>query len=380
MSELMARFGPDSFEAQHLGENNSVMYRLLLRGSNRDSKSEYTLVTINGGDNLLVGKNRGFNVVVLDATGNKVEQRTFDIYAQESHRETFVTYMQSLPADRIACIVSDDAMRSDEALDNYMYKIGSRAWPGLGYLNKSDTSSFRSHRSSYSAIYNSNMKAIVMENFVGNDASQQSDTRSITELVFDTIRDVGATGGPGLLVEDQTEYSCSGDKYNFKQYLTSKVPDNISIGDTFYFEGELWRDATAVTDKAYPVLYMYGYKSDGVWTTSKFVSGINLPANTWQKFSGYYTVQGAETASVGCAVYHYPSAVTTGTVKIRNVLVTEVSRAEDSSKDAGFGVNGIRATHLQDSTPTNPVLQLLNIPVSPNNKVISSSNFKETQA
>lgn len=375
-SNLMARLGPSSFEAQHLSENNAVKYRLTIRGSNNDSKVVNPTCSVNGTD-YGPGAGRGLNAVVLDTNGAFVERRAFDIYGNVEHRSTIITYINSLPVNRIVCLFSFDAMHSSDDLDSFLHNIGSRCWPGKDFLNKSG---WTLYRSSYSAVYNSSLRKICLENFVAGNSTQTEDTRSITEVTFDTHMDIGATGLPARIVDDPKEYTGNGTNYSYHEYIPSgktRWSDyGLVTGDKLVILAELFVSTAAINAGAYAQMHLEWTKADGSYGGGTGSPQVKVK-DTWTKIKHIVTVPDVvANPTFHLGTYHMPSSVKTGDVKTRNVILHQIARTE-TNKQAAFGVNGIRANNLIDNGNfSNPVMQLLNIPTQNNN--ITSNNFKET--
>lgn len=377
----MARIGPDTFGAQHLAENNSVKYRLTVKGASHSSTNRVASITLNGVNINKTALTRGLNLVVIDAsTMTVVEQRAFDIFQNVEHRTTFQTYISELPANRIVAIASYDALRSSPELDAFMASIGSTCWLGNAYMNRPDPNpnpgNLYFYRSAYSAIYNSTMKKIVMEDANGAVSSSTEDNRTTTDIVFDTIDDVGATGIPFRIVDDDKEYENSGTAYAFKLYVSQRALADLKLkaNDIIYVTAEMFVSQEALDAGAYGQMHVEGYTS-GEWKWGAPSPTVRV-ANVWTPIQYWVTIKPCEGISIGA--YHMPSSVTTGTIKVRNAMVTQVSRTEKTSGNAGFGVNGIRATKLSEPAGfDNPIMQLLNIPTDASNKVITSNKFSE---
>lgn len=377
----MARIGPDTFGAQHLAENNSVKYRLVVKGASHSSTNRVASITLNGVNINTSALTRGLNLVVIDAaTMQVVEQRAFDIFQNVEHRTTIQTYINELPANRIVAIASYDAIRSSPDLDAFMASIGSTCWLGNAYMNRPDPSpnpaSLFFYRSSYSAVYNSTMKKIVMEDANGAVNINSEDNRTSTEIVFDTIDDVGATGIPFRIVEDDTEYENSGSAYAFKLYRSQRPLTELKIkaGDIIYVTAEMFVSQEALDAGAFGQMHVEGY-TNGEWQWGAPSPTVRV-ANVWTPIQYWVTIKTCETLSIGA--YHMPSSVTTGAIKVRNAMVTQVSRTEKTTGNAGFGVNGIRATKLSEPAGfDNPIMKLLNLPTNTSDKVITSNKFSE---
>lgn len=386
-NEFMALFGPDSFTANVFSEANAVKYRLVVRGTNTDSANNSVEVTINGTD--IINRNtqraRGMNLAVIDGTTLAlVEYKNFDIYGDVVANTTAMQqYILGLPANRIVCFYTFDAIRSSAALQDYLRKIGSLAWPETAFFALPETATSTKPRSSYCAIYSSTMKKICMENFVGGSKTLREDTRSFVEVVFDEFSDIGVTGIPERMIDDATTYSGNG--YPFKAYGLWAVGTDVFRKDIFKITADLYVDQATRDAGGECYLYIFGRNAAGQWLTSTILRTNGLTPDAWHSLSGYYTVPDVtEVAFIGVSAYHYPSNVTDGITQCRNVQFCKVPREEVNRNGAAIGVNGVRMQTLSEvdaSGNDNPVEQLLTLPTAPNgvvsDKRIVSHNFAE---
>lgn len=388
-NEFMALFGPDSFTANVFSEANAVKYRLVVRGTNNDSAVNSVEVSINGADiiNRRTQAARGINLAVIDGTTLALlDYKAFDMYGDPATNGNAIKdYLNSLPANRIVCFYTFDAIKSDDNFLATMRKIGSVAWPETRFFSIPNTATNYSQRSSYSAIYSSTMKKICMENFVGGSGSLKDNTTSFVEVVFDEFSDIGVTGIPERMVDDVQTYQNSGDLYGFHAYGTWIVGSDVFLGDIFKFTGDLYcskelRDAGGEVH-----LYMWTENGSGQWITSSILRTTGLAPDQWHSLSGYFTIPTDPlNARMGSQVYHYPSSVKVGLAQCRNVQITKVPREEINRNGAAVGVNGVRMQTLSEvdsSGNENPIDKLLSLPVSPtgvvSDKKIISHNFAE---
>lgn len=389
-NEFMALFGPDSFTANVFSEANAVKYRLVVRGTNNDSAVGTVEVSINGAD--IINRNtqraRGLNLAVIDGTTLAlVEYKSFDMYGDPATNGTAIRdYLGSLPANRIVCFYSFDALKSDDNFTAIMRKLGSVAWPESRYFNIETTATSNKQRSSYSAIYSSTMKKICMENFVGGSGTGlKDDTTSFVEVVFDEFSDIGVTGIPERMVDDPQTYQNSGTAYGFHLYGQWNIGTDVFRGDIFKFTGDVYCSQELRDAGGECYLYMWTENATGQWTLSSILRTTGLAPDTWHSLSGYFTIpQGTENIKMGCQVYHYPSTVKVGLAQCRNVQISKVPREEVNRNGAAIGVNGVRMQTLSEvdaSGNENPIEQLLSLPVSTagtiSDKKIISHNFAE---
>lgn len=387
-NEFMALFGPDSFTANVFSEANAVKYRLVVRGTNNDSAVGTVEVSINGAD--IINRNtqraRGINLAVIDGTTLAlVEYKSFDMYGDPATNGTAIRdYLGSLPANKIVCFYTFDAIKSDDNFTAIMRKLGSVAWPESRYFNIATTTTSNKQRSSYSAIYSSTMKKICMENFVGGSGTGlKDDTTSFVEVVFDEFSDIGVTGIPERMADDPQTYSGNG--YPFKVYGLWNVGTDVFRGDIFKFTADIFVSQEARDAGAECYLYLFTRVAGGSWKSSSILRTTGLAANTWHSVSGYYTIpDDATVVDMGCNAYHYPSTITTGIAQSRNLQICKVPREEVNRNGAAIGVNGVRMQTLSEvdaSGNENPIEQLLSLPVSTagtiSDKKIISHNFAE---
>lgn len=392
-NQFMALFGPDSVVASVLSETNSVKYKLCVRGSNNDSRITDVEVSINDVDIIdrATHKGRGLNLAVIDAnTSTLVEWKYYDIYS--SNRDPVVSafkdYITNLPINRIVAIYSFDAMRSTAELDTFMRTyMGSLAWAGSLVLNEAAVTNVKSPaRASYCAIYNSKMRKIVAENFVGNVfSSYQVDTRSFVEIVYDELDDVGATGIPQRIVDDPTERMGDGSVYRVYTWPNPQtVGTDIFAGDLLSINADLFQDQALTDAGGYAVISVYSQNSNGAIIDEKRLDSRGGTVGQFVSKSDFYTVPlGA--AAVGCTFYHFPSTVKTGTSKLKNVVLTKVSRLPKETGTAAIGVNGIRLTTMKERDANgneNPIEKLLSLSVGESGtspSKIVTGNFSEME-
>lgn len=389
-NEFMALFGPDSFTANVFSEANAVKYRLVVRGTNNDSAVNSVEVSINGADiiNRNVQRGRGINLAVIDGTSLALlDFKTFDMYGDPTTNGTAISdYLSTLPANRIVCFYTFDAIKSTDAFLSYMRTIGSVAWPETRFFSTPTTPTNNPQRSSYSAIYSSTMKKICMENFVGGSGSGLKDnTTSFVEVVFDEFSDIGVTGIPERMVDDVQVYQNSGSAYGFHLYGMWDIGSTVFLGDIFKFTGDVYCSQELRDAGGECYLYMWTQNASGQWLSSAILRTTGLAPDEWHSLSGYFTIPtDALNVKMGCMVYHYPSTVKVGLAQCRNVQISKVPRTETDRNGAAIGVNGIRMqtlSEVDDTGTQNPIDMLLSLPVSPSgtnsDKKIESHNFAE---
>lgn len=362
-----AHFDEDSATFNTISENNSILYKLDVRGSNSDSTKQTRIrfndVEIVGN----VGYKTGLNLKVLTETGKIVEEKVFSGVGSYSAMKEYLT---SLKGDYIIPIVSHGELTYDEESENVLFHMGSSAFPNKLMLKQIK-------KISYAAIYSNKMKKIVCEGFLPTQGNGVDSSIQI-EKVYDSINDVGVTGTPQKYIEDYQEYqSSSADDYEMIQYPHNEISSplskhNLKSGDTILISLELFRNEEAKNANV-TARFFNNYFTDDVYS-----EGIRINAqgyDKWEKIERIYTIpKNVDSVVTGCI--RYPSDNPKGIVGVRNIVITHVSGEVKQTGNTSFGINGIRATEVKDNGNfSNPVMQLLILPKD--NKHIVSNNLKE---
>lgn len=74
----------------------------------------------------------------------------------------------------------------------------------------------------------------------GSGTGLKDNTTSFVEVVFDEFSDIGVTGIPERMVDDVQTYQNSGDMYGFHLYGLWSIGNDVYLGDTFKFTGDLY--------------------------------------------------------------------------------------------------------------------------------------------
>lgn len=361
-----AHFDEDSATFTSISENNSVMYKLEVRGSNSDSNKP-ARIRFNGNEIVGIGYKTGLNLKVLTETGSIFEEKVF---SGSGSYAAMRDYLNDLKGDYVVAIASHGELTADQASDNILFNLGSISYPNhlfLKIINKV----------SYAAIFSNKMKKIVCEGMQATNGQGQDSSIQI-EKVYDRMDDLAVTGTPQRVIEDFTEYqSTTVDDFEMVQYPHEAIyaplsTYNIKSGDTLLVSAEIFRDEAAKNANI-SARFFHNYFADGVYKNGVRVNTQSF--NRWEKFERVYVVpEGVDTVVTGCM--RYPSNSSEGVVKVRNILVTHISGEVKQDGNTSFGVNGVRTTHIQDNGDfANPVMQLLRLPID--NKRITSNNFKE---
>jgi len=389
-NEFMALFGSQSVAVSVLSETDSVKYKLVVRGSNADSRINEIEVSLNDTDIIdrTTQRGRGLNLAVINAdTMALVEWKYFDIYtASASNISAFMDYVNNLPINRIVAIYSYDGMKSSTDLDNFIKgNMGSLAWPGVGFLNRDSTTKVIPQRSSYSAIYSGKMRKIVCENFVGNSiGSLNEDTRSFTEIVFDTMEDVGANGIPQRIIDDISERVGDGSSYEVYTWPNIQtVGSDVYSGDILRVTADLFQDQDLTDAGGYAAISITAYDDTNKIIDEKRIDSRGAVGKYISKEDHFVVPVGSTT--IKTVFYHFPSSVRTGVAKAKNVVLTKASRTAKTVGTAAIGVNGIRlatAAEKKEDGSDNPIDRLLSLPVATkgtdSNKVMIG-NFAEME-
>lgn len=369
-NRFMALFGPDTVVASVFSETDSVKYKLVVRGSNSDSRVTDVEVSINDKDiiNRASQRARGLNLAVIDATTlTLIEWKNYDMYSLGSNVSAFKQYINGLPPTRIVALYTWDAIKSNDELDEFLVSnMGSLAWRKGEFLNIPSTSKLTPSRSSYCAIYNSKMRKIVSENFVGNShASLNEDSRSFVEIVFDSLDDVGYTGIPQRIIDDISERTGDGSVYDVYTWPSQLlVGSDVYPGDLLRLTGDLFQDQVLTDANGYAALSVYAKDSSGKILEEKRIDSRGRIDKYTSKETYFEIPAGA--ATINCTFYHFPSTVKTGTAMVKNVVLTKVSRLPRETGTAAIGVNGFRVASMHETDAEgndNPIDQLLKLPV-----------------
>lgn len=370
----IAAFEREDAYFQSLSETNSLMYNLKLSGSNGNSTIRGPNVYVNETPRARVAIGRGLTVIVLDNKADFVEQKTFDTYGTPGPScDSFIEYMKSLSGELIACVISNDAIKSTVEFETYMKTIGSVSWP--------DRIVNTYYRTSAAFVYLPKYKKIVMEDYCLSDnaGGTKEDLRVIISTVFDNYDDIGSTGFTKFIVSDPDEYS--GSTYDFKTFAKTTFSEAIvNKGDTLLCTFELytpqavWSQASNQGRCRLSVNWELG----GVYKGG--VPTMSTKPDTWEKFEFFATIPNDNYDGLAVMAYRYPLAVTSGTVQVRNVSISHVSRRDKVGVNAAMGINGIRnnsITEIERPVPGSRRARLLNLGVADKTAKISGERFNE---
>lgn len=338
MEKFMAEFGQGYVQVPVLSENNAVRYKLSIAGTCTKSPN-YPYVKFQ--DEAFGPQNfqNGLNLIEIDpvtntitATKNYGFTKDYDIISQ-----AFVTYISSIPAGRIVCLISQGKLNASQTLIDWFRAHGSTAFPEKWLIDQVDTS--------YAAFYITGRNAIVKEHVLYNDGVTVEDVLTPLEMVYDDFADVGGTGFPVRVVEDENTYY-SNVTQEIKRFptdspITPVAAYNMAPGDTFYLKFQLTYDQ-ALKDLGTTQMSVRFFNGQTMIQSNDYdipaTGQASPPAGAWMTFERYVVVP---PNADGFTLYARKTA-DAGQGGVRNVFFTEIARQETQAKSAEIGVNGIR--------------------------------------
>lgn len=369
----MAAFGQGFVQTQVISENGAVKYKLSVSGSNANSEPNHPYVMLN--DEPLGSQEfpRGLNVRVIDVSTNQViDSKVFDLGKLGIVAATaFTQYMNGLASGLVVCILTSERCYSDTILDAWFRGKGSKCWPNTGMCKEFPNTS-------YAAFFLTKESKIAMDHVFYNDGVLVEDSLAPIEVVYDKLDDIGATGFPGYVIWDPTEYRSEG-QYEFKKYPETGalvVPlskYNIKPGDTIALSFELFADKE-LDDAGGNTRINLRWIKGTTWKTGSSYDSTYVDA--YQRFDRIVTVPTDIDGFIVIAA-KYPQSVTVGESAVKNFTMTQVSRGDESLGEiAEFGVNGIKMNKAVDAPINeNPIMELLNL--VDDSEVVTSSEFRE---
>ncbi|AWD91038.1 hinge connector of long tail fiber, proximal connector [Enterobacteria phage vB_EcoM_IME281] len=181
-----------------------------------------------------------------------------------------------------------------------------------------------------------------MEHVLYNDGVFVEDVSTPLEVVFDDISDVGGTGYPIRIVEDENTY-LSNDGEEIKRFPTESPTTpcadyNMKPGEFFYLKFQMMCDQE-LKDLGTSQMSVRFFNASGALTGSVNMEvPPNVPAGSWMTFERVIEVP----ANTETFTLYARKTVADGVGGVRNVMFGEVSEPESQPKLAEFGVNGIR--------------------------------------
>lgn len=228
--EKMLEFGQEYVGSKILSENNAILYRLAVKGTNRSSTNKPS-IKLNDVEYDLQYKD-GLNFIVLNIDNTIKEQKSFDV-SNESMIPALKEYINSFTTELFIAYSYNEIVTS-KAFEDLLKSYG-----GVQWNHKLLT---RYPVSSYASIFRSDIKKIVLEGICFTNEDQPESDVDL-ECVYDHFSDIGITGFTKPIVQDYTSYTS--DKQIIKQLpentkLVFKLKDyGLKAGDWVLFSGAL---------------------------------------------------------------------------------------------------------------------------------------------
>lgn len=371
MEKYMAGFGQGFVQATILSENNAVKYRISASGSCTKSTVRPYIKVQDQPISILVRP--GLNVYIFNTSTLAIEETKNYMFTKDasSSNEAFITYMDSLPPGKLAIMLSEGKLNTDEALISWFKSRNSTAWP-----SKFDITNFDA---AYTAFYATTKASITSEHVIFNDGVKSEPIEPLIDVVYDYYTDIGATGFPKRIFEFAEEARPEETGLAIIRLPTNELQTpladyNLKSGDVVYFKLQLLIDTTdpsgtpAGTTRA----------SVRFFNENTLVGNTTIEANIlnlgeWQLFERDITIpEGATSFTV------YVSRQSTNDIAAaRNLVMTETSRYRYPLMRASeFGVNGIRNNVLMEDVPNDELLILKNTDAD-DRGIVRSVEFRE---
>ena len=368
----MAELGHGYVQVPILSENNAITYRLSIAGSCTKSTVK-AYVKFQDEDFGPQNFRDGLNLIEIDPTTNTITATKN--YQLTSNHDTismaFIEYINSIPSGRIVCLISQGRLNASQTLIDWFKSVGSTAFPEKWLIDKVEPS--------YSAFYVSNIKTIVKEHVLYNDGILVEDVSTPLEVVYDNIGDVGGTGFPIRIVEDESTY-LSNDTGEIKRFPTEMIITPMADykmvpGDIFLLKFQLMYDDALKAEGTTQVSVRF-------FNGEALIDSINIelpvgagspPGGAWMSFERYIV---APANSDGFTIYARKTAMV-GEGGIRNVVFGEVSVDSTVDKVAEFGVNGIRMNYGNETKNMGDTIMSLHDKWTHNAGKVFAGEFRE---
>ncbi len=376
MEKFMAEFGQGYVQTPVISENNAVKFKMSIAGS-------CTLSTVKSYikfQDERIGPTtfgNGLTLLEIDTTTNKIVNTknysltsTHDVISQ-----ALITFVESVPAGRLIAFISSGKLNASQTLIDWFRKCGSRAFPEKWLIDKVDTS--------YSAFYITGRNVIVSEHVKYNDGKLVEDVSTPLEVIYDTFSDIGATGYPVRITEDESTYSSTGDgtstairRFPTEDLVTPMSTYNLLPLDVLYLKFQMSFDAElkAIGTVRTSVRFFKSPSTSPISNTNIDIA-TNVPAGAWASFERYVEIPaGADGFTVVTS-----RTVAVGTGSIRNIVIGEITRGDSAFKPAEFGVNGIRMSYANDAANTGNTIVTLPDAQAPRAGKIYAAELREKQ-
>jgi hypothetical protein len=361
MAKMMASFGQGFVQTQVLSENNSVKYKLAFAAGvaqSTPSNAYYTFqdVPVGTQDDGPGINLREFNPI----TNQMLNFKTFNIQPQDNNASTkaLVNYLTTLPAsDNLLIFTSYGRLYSSPSVEAMMKSFGSVIWPSI-FLTTN-------YGCNYCALYSIRRRKIIAENITYSDFKKENrDIRPALEFIYDKANDIGATGYSQKAIDDSATYVIDKDNTakRFPQEFEQISPISnygIAPNDKMQWNFEVKGDAS-LNDTGQSIRVNLRWFQGTSYISGAVVETQPLDADKWMWHQRYVTVP-ANADGFTIIASRYPEvADSEGSGAIREMMLTQVSRAVEPLMDpAGFGVNGIRMNNMiSDGVDPNTLLVL----------------------
>ncbi|WZB37732.1 long-tail fiber protein [Erwinia phage COW86c] len=358
---MMASFGQGFVQTQVLSENNSVKYKLAFAAGVAQSTPSQAYYTFQDEPAGVQYDGPGINLREFNPSTNQMLNfKTFNLKPEDTNAATkaFVDHMKTLPlSDNLLIITSYERLYSSPSVEALMKSIGSVIWPSI-FLTTN-------YGCNYCALYSIRRKKIIAENITYSDFKKEArDIRPALEFIYDKPNDIGATGYSQKSIDDPNTYIIDKDNTTkrYPNQLEQISPINqygIAPGDKMIFTFEVKGDSS-LNAPGQNIRVNLRWFQGMSYITGTVIETQPLDADKWQLHQRYVTVpDNADGFTI--VVSRYPEvADSEGTGAIREMLLSQVSRAMEPLMDpAGFGVNGIRMNNMiSDGVDENTLLVL----------------------
>lgn len=371
MEKIMAAFGQGFVQAAVLSENNAVKYRFSIAGSCAKSTIRpYVKLQ----DEAFGSQDFAQGITVLEIeprTRDTINTKNYIFEAEEDSavNGAFITYMDSIPEDKLIIIISEGNFKTSDTLTKWFHEHGSAAWPTKWDLERFDMA--------YSAFYISGRNTITAEHVIYNDGVTVEPIEANLDLVFDYFQDIGATGFPRRTVEYDGEVEAGPgevDIIRLPDADTIYVPLDdygLAAGDTMYLKAQLYADSDLIATGT-TRLSLRWLLDGNVVSTTNIDANLATP-NVWQPFEREYEVP----SGVNQFTLYVYKTEPDGIGKARNIVFNEMTRPETPvMRSAEFGVNGIRMNTMIDNNVTTDLLVLRDSKTDERG-IVTSAEFRE---
>lgn len=353
-----------------MAETNSVKWKLNIASTPAlSSKVPYLKLNDSNAGTGYPFVDNALNLRVLKPLGVsfQIDAKSYALTPNDtSISNSFVEYMNSLPAGNIVCFISKGNLRSTQIMDDWFKNANSVVYPKQFLCNKFNYS--------YAAFYSTTTKKIIQECYHGENQTANSG-EAVLETVFDTLVDIGATGYARSAVYDPKEYVTTSE-YEFKRYpdnlLVAKLSDyGLTAGSTVMLSCELYQSKELVDAGLVTRINLRWYKGTTLLDSSQFSPPVNK-FDQWVKYQQTYSTipETADGFIIVAARYPRNDAVL-ALGSIRNVSLCQVSRIDGKAVSTSIGVNGYRTTDFNESALDPLLVRMIDASKTTENKLLN---------